>query len=133
MSVLSSFHHAIIAAATPTATAPAATATTLATTAPNTGGSSGAKRRSRRFTGLLGVVIFFVAAFLVVFWLSLIFWVWRDVRSRTQDVILQVSATLLVAVFNLGGLFIYLIVRPRQTLAELYERQLEEKSRCWLR
>ncbi len=53
---------------------------------------------------------------------------WRDVRSRTQDVILQVSATLLVAVFNLGGLFIYLIVRPRQTLAELYERQLEEES-----
>jgi len=128
MSVLSSFHHAIIAAGTPTATTcPAATATTLATTAPD-GGSSGASSGLGSFTGLLGVVIFFVAAFLVVFWLSLIFWVWRDVRSRTQDVILQVSATLLVAVFNLGGLFIYLIVRPRQTLAELYERQLEEES-----
>ncbi len=129
MSVLSHFHHAIIAAATPTATTgPAATATTLATTAPDAGGSSGASSGLGSFTGLLGVVIFFVAAFLVVFWLSLIFWVWRDVRSRTQDVILQVSATLLVAVFNLGGLFIYLIVRPRQTLAELYERQLEEES-----
>jgi RNA polymerase subunit RPABC4/transcription elongation factor Spt4 len=128
MSVLSNFHHAIMAAATPTATAPAATATTLATTAPDTGGSGGASGGLGGFTGLLGVVIFFVAAFLVVFWLSLIFWVWRDVRSRTQDVILQVSATLLVAVFNLGGLFIYLIVRPRQTLAELYERQLEEES-----
>src|SRR5215468_4866283 len=129
MSVLSSFHHTIMALATPTATAPAATATTLATTAPDTGGSSGgASSGLGSFTGLLGIVIFFVAAFLVVFWLSLIFWVWRDVRSRTQDVILQVSATLLVAVFNLGGLFIYLIVRPRQTLAELYERQLEEES-----
>jgi RNA polymerase subunit RPABC4/transcription elongation factor Spt4 len=128
MSVLSSFHHAILAAGTPTATTgPAATATTLATTAPDSG-SSGASSSLGSFTGLLGVVIFFVAAFLVVFWLSLIFWVWRDVRSRTQDVILQVSATLLVAVFNLGGLFIYLIVRPRQTLAELYERQLEEES-----
>ena len=128
MSVLSSFHHAILAAGTPTATTgPAATATTLATTAPDSG-SSGASSGLGSFTGLLGVVIFFVAAFLVVFWLSLIFWVWRDVRSRTQDVILQVSATLLVAVFNLGGLFIYLIVRPRQTLAELYERQLEEES-----
>jgi len=128
MSVLSSFHHAIIAAGTPTTTTgPAATATTLATTAPDSG-SGGASSGLGSFTGLLGVVIFFVAAFLVVFWLSLIFWVWRDVRSRTQDVILQVSATLLVAVFNLGGLFIYLIVRPRQTLAELYERQLEEES-----
>jgi RNA polymerase subunit RPABC4/transcription elongation factor Spt4 len=129
MSVLSSFHHAIMAVGTPTTTTgPAATATTLATTAPDTGGSSGASSGLGSFTGLLGVVIFFVAAFLVVFWLSLIFWVWRDVRSRTQDVILQVSATLLVAVFNVGGLFIYLIVRPRQTLAELYERQLEEES-----
>ena len=127
MSLLSHFQHAVIAAATPTATAPAATATTLATTAPDTGGS-GASGGLGGYTGLLGVVIFFVAAFLVVFWLSLIFWVWRDVRSRTQDVILQVSATLLVAVFNIGGLFIYLIVRPRQTLAELYERQLEEES-----
>ena len=128
MSLLSHFQHAVIAAATPTATAPAATATTLATTAPDTGGSGGASGGLGGYTGLLGVVIFFVAAFLVVFWLSLIFWVWRDVRSRTQDVILQVSATLLVAVFNIGGLFIYLIVRPRQTLAELYERQLEEES-----
>jgi RNA polymerase subunit RPABC4/transcription elongation factor Spt4 len=127
MSLLSHFHHAIIAAATPTATSPAATATTLATTAPDTSGSSGGGGLGG-YTGLLGLVIFFVAAFVVVFWLSLIFWVWRDVRSRTQDVILQISATLLVAVFNLGGLFIYLIVRPRQTLAELYERQLEEES-----
>jgi RNA polymerase subunit RPABC4/transcription elongation factor Spt4 len=39
-----------------------------------------------------------------------------------------VVATLVVAVFDVGGLFIYLIVRPRQTLAELYERQLEEES-----
>ena len=77
---------------------------------------------------LVGVIIFFFVAFAVIFWLSLVFWTWRDVRSRTQDVILQVTATGLVAVFNIGGLFIYLIVRPRQTLAELYERQLEEES-----
>src|SRR3954453_16718128 len=104
MSLLSHFQHAVIAAVPPTATSPAATATTLATTAPDTTSSSGGGS-GLGVTGLLGVVIFFVAAFLVVFWLSLIFWVWRDVRSRTQDVILQVSATLLVAVFNLGGLF----------------------------
>lgn len=78
--------------------------------------------------GLIGVAAFFFFAFLAIFWIALIFWTWRDVRSRTQDVILQITATLLVAVFNIGGLFIYLIVRPRQTLAELYERQLEEES-----
>lgn len=79
-------------------------------------------------SGLIGVAAFFFFAFLAIFWIALVFWTWRDVRSRTQDVILQVTATLLVAVFSIGGLFIYLIVRPRQTLAELYERQLEEES-----
>lgn len=79
-------------------------------------------------TGLIGVAAFFFFAFLAIFWIALIFWTWRDVRSRTQDVILQITATLLVAIFSIGGLFIYLIVRPRQTLAELYERQLEEES-----
>ncbi len=79
-------------------------------------------------SGLIGIAAFFFFAFLAIFWIALIFWTWRDVRSRTQDVILQVTATLLVAVFSIGGLFIYLIVRPRQTLAELYERQLEEES-----
>jgi RNA polymerase subunit RPABC4/transcription elongation factor Spt4 len=77
---------------------------------------------------LVTLVVFFFAAFIVIFWISLVFWAWRDVRSRTQDVILQITATVLVAVFSIGGLFIYLIVRPRQTLAELYERQLEEES-----
>jgi RNA polymerase subunit RPABC4/transcription elongation factor Spt4 len=105
---------------------PTAVATQAATSAPvtTTGGTSGLKS----LTGLIGLVAAFFAAFVAIFWISLVFWTWRDVRSRTQDVILQITATLLVAVFSLGGLFIYLIVRPRQTLAELYERQLEEES-----
>lgn len=67
-------------------------------------------------------------AFIFLFWISLIIWTFRDIRSRTQDIILQIGATLLVTVFFLGGLFIYWILRPRHTLAELYERQLEEES-----
>ncbi|HEX6122972.1 MAG TPA: zinc ribbon domain-containing protein [Ktedonobacterales bacterium] len=113
-----------IAAATATATKAAATATS--TTATDT--SSGSSGGLGGLQGLITLVVFFFAAFVVIFWISLVFWAWRDVRSRTQDVILQVTATLLVAVFSIGGLFIYLIVRPRQTLAELYERQLEEES-----
>jgi RNA polymerase subunit RPABC4/transcription elongation factor Spt4 len=112
--------HVVIQAATPTATATAA-----ATSAPVSTGTGGT---TRSLTSLLGLVAGFFAAFVAIFWISLVFWTWRDVRSRTQDVILQITATLLVAVFMLGGLFIYLIVRPRQTLAELYERQLEEES-----
>jgi RNA polymerase subunit RPABC4/transcription elongation factor Spt4 len=76
----------------------------------------------------LGVIIGFVVAFTVIFWLSLIIWTFRDIRSRTQDFLSQILATCLVAVFFIGGLFIYMILRPRQTLAEIYERQLEEES-----
>ena len=76
----------------------------------------------------LGLIIGFVVAFTVIFWLSLIIWTFRDIRSRTQDMLSQILATLLVTIFFIGGLFIYMILRPRQTLAEIYERQLEEES-----
>ncbi|HYA99715.1 MAG TPA: zinc ribbon domain-containing protein [Ktedonobacteraceae bacterium] len=77
---------------------------------------------------VLGVSVGFLVAFTVIFWISLIVWTFRDIRARAQDFTLQIAATLLVAVFFIGGLFIYLILRPRQTLAEIYERQLEEES-----
>jgi RNA polymerase subunit RPABC4/transcription elongation factor Spt4 len=77
---------------------------------------------------VLGISIGFIVAFTVIFWISLIIWTFRDIRSRTQDFMLQIAATVLVAIFFIGGLFIYLILRPRQTLAEIYERQLEEES-----
>jgi len=76
----------------------------------------------------LGIIIGFAVAFIVIFWLSLVVWTFRDIRSRSQDFLTQILATVLVAVFFIGGLFIYLILRPRQTLAEIYERQLEEES-----
>src|SRR5215475_2428379 len=79
-------------------------------------------------SNLLGVVIGYVVTFLIVFWISLVVWTFRDVRSRTQDFLTQILATLLVAVFFVCGLFIYMILRPRQTMAEVYERQLEEES-----
>jgi len=68
------------------------------------------------------------AAFVVAFWASLVIWTFRDIRARTQDFLSQVLSTVLVAVFPFVGVFIYMILRPRQTLAEIYERQLEEES-----
>lgn len=66
--------------------------------------------------------------FFVVFWVSTVVWTFRDIRSRTQDFLSQILATVLAAVFPIAGLLIYMILRPRQTLAEIYERQLEEES-----
>ncbi len=78
--------------------------------------------------GITAFAIAFVAAFFAALWLAMIIWTWRDIRSRTQDVILQVFGTVLTAVFPGVGILIYIILRPRQTLADLYERQLEEES-----
>jgi RNA polymerase subunit RPABC4/transcription elongation factor Spt4 len=114
-----------LAAGTPS---PSASATSAPTDVPAVSSASTSSSPLSNLQGLLFIVVFFFAAFVVIFWVALIFWTWRDVRSRTQDTVLQITATLLVAVFSLGGLFIYLVVRPRQTLAELYERQLEEES-----
>ena len=83
----------------------------------------------------LGAIQSFIApligctiTFFVIFWVSTVVWTFRDIRSRTQDFLSQVLATVLAAVFPIAGLLIYMILRPRQTLAEIYERQLEEES-----
>ena len=120
---ISQLAHMIAATPTVVATATTSASATVPST-PSTGSSS----ILDSIQPLITLVVFFLVAFVIIFWVALVYWTWRDVRSRTQDSILQIAATILVAVFNLGGLFIYLIVRPRQTLAELYERQLEEES-----
>jgi hypothetical protein len=66
-------------------------------------------------------------AYLVAFWLSLIIWTFRDISARTRDVIAIGLSTLLVAVFTIPGCLLYLLLRPKQTLTESYERSLEEE------
>ena len=79
-------------------------------------------------TGFIIPLVACVITFFVVFWVSTVVWTFRDIRSRTQDFLSQILATVLAAVFPIAGLLIYMILRPRQTLAEIYERQLEEES-----
>lgn len=69
-----------------------------------------------------------VALYLAVLWVALVFWVYRDIRHRSRDPIVQMSAVLLVLLFFLPGHWVYLILRPRHTLTELYERSLEEEA-----
>ncbi len=74
------------------------------------------------------VIAAFLGAFLAALWLSLIIWTFRDIRSRSRDILAQILATLVVAILNLPGLLIYVMVRPRETLAEAYDRALEEEA-----
>ncbi len=70
----------------------------------------------------------FGGAFLAALWLALVIWTWRDIRNRARDRLAQALAVLLVAILNLPGLIIYLILRPPLTLEEEYQRTLEEEA-----
>jgi hypothetical protein len=70
----------------------------------------------------------FIGLYLFVLYIAQIFWTYRDAQNRTENRILPVLAALLVTVIPVLGLFIYLIVRSRETLGEAYERQLAEES-----
>jgi RNA polymerase subunit RPABC4/transcription elongation factor Spt4 len=74
------------------------------------------------------VLAAFFGAFLAALWLGLVIWTFRDIRSRSRDIFAQILATLVVAILNLPGLLIYMMVRPRETLAEAYDRSLEEEA-----
>ncbi len=67
-------------------------------------------------------------ALLAALWLSLIIWTFRDMRHRSRDPFAQILAALVVALMPGVGLIIYLILRPPETLAESYERALEEEA-----
>ncbi len=70
----------------------------------------------------------FIVAYFVVFWFALVIWTFRDIQSRSNDVFAQILATLVVAAFSFPGWLIYYILRPGETLAQAYERSLEEEA-----
>ena len=73
-----------------------------------------------------GVAI--LGAFTAALWLSFTVWTFRDMRSRSRDIFAQLLAALVVAVLNVPGLIVYLILRPPETLAQAYARSLEEEA-----
>jgi RNA polymerase subunit RPABC4/transcription elongation factor Spt4 len=74
------------------------------------------------------LVVALLIAYCVVLWLSALVWVYRDVKSRTNDPVSQFVSVSLVLIFNLPGLFLYLVLRPQETLTEAYERTLETEA-----
>jgi RNA polymerase subunit RPABC4/transcription elongation factor Spt4 len=82
----------------------------------------------QQLSGTMTAVVTFVAAAGTALWISMIIWTFRDMQSRSRDVFMQVLAALVIAVLNIPGLLVYLILRPRETLSEQYERALEEEA-----
>jgi len=67
-------------------------------------------------------------AVLIALWFAMVIWTYRDMRARSRDTLAQIFVTGIVAVLNLPGLLVYILLRPRETLSEAYERSLEEEA-----
>jgi len=81
-------------------------------------------------TLMVGLQVFLaiLGGFLAAFHLAMVIWTFRDIRARSRDAFAHILATALVLFFSLPGLLLYMLLRPRETLAEQYERALEEEA-----
>ncbi len=77
---------------------------------------------------IVEILVGLTIAYTATLWLTLVIWTFRDAQARSTDLFVQLISTLFVALFNVPGLVLYLILRPHETLAEQYERSLEEET-----
>lgn len=66
-------------------------------------------------------------AYIVATWFVLAVWTFRDIESRSRNILTQVFSTLLAVFFWVPGVLLYMILRPKETLDEAYQRSLEEE------
>ena len=73
-----------------------------------------------------------IVVYVVMLWLGTAYWAFRDMQARTENPIYPYFAAALIIFFTpllfVFAVVLYLIVRPRETLAEVYERSLAEES-----
>jgi hypothetical protein len=62
-----------------------------------------------------------------LFWLVVVYWVWLDSGERTSNRNTRLLYILLVITLNVIGWIIYLIIRPSQTIEEIYWSDLERR------
>jgi hypothetical protein len=66
--------------------------------------------------------------FVVVFWLAVAYWVFKDARRRVDDPWLVAMATILGLVPPFVGAIIYMFFRPPEYLEDVRERELEIRA-----
>ncbi len=75
----------------------------------------------------LNLAVSLLIVFLVIIWLSLVWWVYADARRRIADPVLVGCATA-AALFPFVGAIVYAIVRPPEYLDDVRERDLEMQA-----
>lgn len=77
---------------------------------------------------IITALLIYAGIIAILVWASLILWTYRDTKARSRDTLMQTGAAILVAIFTIPGFIAYLFLRPKETLAEAYERSLEEEA-----
>jgi Double zinc ribbon len=75
----------------------------------------------------LNLVVDLLILFVVVLYLSLIYWTYADARRRIVDPILVVCATV-ASLFPFVGTIVYMILRPPEYIEDVRERELEMQA-----
>jgi Double zinc ribbon len=75
----------------------------------------------------LNLVIDLLILFVVVVYLSLIYWTYADARRRIVDPMLVGCATA-ASIFPFVGTIVYMILRPPEYLEDVHERELEMQA-----
>ncbi|MFN4293346.1 MAG: zinc ribbon domain-containing protein [Thermoflexales bacterium] len=83
---------------------------------------------AENISSLIVAAVSLCSAVLVALLAGMTIWTFRDIRSRTRDPFVQILATVMVGVIPIGGILVYFMLRPRETLSEQYVRALEEES-----
>ena len=65
--------------------------------------------------------------FLIIVWLSLLYWTRADAKRRIADPVLRLCATA-CSLFPFVGTIVYMIVRPPEYLEDIRERELEMQA-----
>lgn len=73
------------------------------------------------------VVWILLAVAFVIFWIIVLDWVWLDAGERTSNRTARIIYLLLVVFFNIFGWIMYLILRPSQTIEQIYWADLERR------
>ncbi len=62
----------------------------------------------------------FLVLYVCVIWIAIVVWVIKDITNRSSNVLLQILSILLVVILPFVGIFLYLLIRPGNTLLEKY-------------
>ena len=66
--------------------------------------------------------------FLIVLWLSVAYWIYKDAKRRIDDPVLVAVAVAIGLVLPYVGALVYMLFRPPEYLEDVRERELEIKA-----